>query len=104
MFLVAGCSMSTNVVMGRCVKMGDESYAILLDNEPTIMLPQWAKEGVFDALNTGDLIEITCGETLLSYPAQVKVFKVKVIEEGTMDTISNVTLENLREIGFTIIP
>lgn len=73
MLLFAGCTRDTQVVTGRCIKMEQDNYAILIDNTPTILGTHLVKESTLAKLNTGDLLEVTYGETLLTNPTQIEL-------------------------------
>ncbi|MBQ7922118.1 MAG: M56 family metallopeptidase [Clostridia bacterium] len=75
-------------------------------NEPVkISPPTWDKETTvnFDSFQNGDKIEVEILQIGDTEPRDMPVYSVVLVEEGTMDNISNGVIEYLRQLGYEVI-
>lgn len=87
---------------GRYLKSTSDTHIIIDEStSPIVMENRSSKENIFEALQTGDKIEIICNaEIRETYPASTEVYSCKLIERGTIDNINNDVLSNLVEMGW----
>ena len=79
----------------------DGIYMIVDKNgSPIVMDNQSGNESLFDGLNSGDKIRITCDMIQTSYPGKAGVTKCKLIAEGIFDDVPEATLSELHEMGY----
>lgn len=88
-------------ITGRCLVTTDGIYMIVDKNgSPVVMSNQSGNESLFDGLNSGDKIRITCGMIQTSYPGKTGVTKCKLIAQGSLDAVPEATLSELHELGY----
>jgi len=95
------CVANPQTITGRCLVTTDGIYMIVDKNgSPIVMNNQSDNESLFDGLNSGDKIRITCGMIQTSYPGKTGVTKCKLIAQGSLDDIPEATLSELHELGY----
>ena len=57
----------------------------------------------FDSFKNGDKIEVEILQIGDTEPRDMPVYSVVLVEEGTMDNISNEVFEYLQRLGYTIV-
>ncbi len=102
--ILGGCSKINKVSMtGRYLK-ASSGINIIIDEEglPIVMGNSSNKEEIFEGLQTGDKIEITCNSEIReTYPAGADIYSCKLIERGTIEDIPKMTLKTLEDMGWT---
>ena len=102
--ILAGCSKINKVSMtGIYLKASSDAHIIISeDGSPIVMGNSSNKEDIFEGLQTGDKIEITCNSEIKeTYPAGTDIYSCKLIERGTMEYIPKMTLKTLKDLGWT---
>lgn len=102
--ILGGCSkVNKTSITGRYLKAtGDVHLIISEDGGPITMGNSSKKVDIFDSLETGDKIEITCNSEIReTYPAGTDVYSCKLIEKGSIEDINKDTLKRLEEMGWT---
>jgi hypothetical protein len=88
-------------ITGRCLVTTNGIYIIVDKNgSPVVMDNQSGNESLFDGLNSGDEIRITCDMIQTSYPGKTGVIKCKLIAKGGFNDIPEKTLSELHELGW----
>ena len=85
-----------------CVLIADNgSYLIVLDDHSPIKMSDRSKDGgAFLDLQTGDRIRVLHDGIRESYPGQTGVYRVRLLERGSIDDIPSDVLEALRQLGW----
>lgn len=95
------CVANPQTITGRCLVTTDGIYMIVDKNgNPIVMNNQSGNESLFDGLNSGDKIRITCDMIQTSYPGKTGVTKCKLIAKGSLDAVPENTLAELYELGW----
>lgn len=101
--LLAGCG-GKSVMTGRClVAAGGDCLIVGDDGSPIVMHDVSSGGDLLNDLATGDKIKITHDGIAESYPAQTGVYRLKVLEHGSLADIPEDTLEALRELGWEFV-
>ena len=88
-------------ITGRCLVTTNGKYMIVnKKGMPTVMYNQSGNESLFDGLNSGDQIRITCDMIQTSYPGKTGVTKCKLIAKGSLDDVPEAILSELHEMGY----
>lgn len=88
-------------ITGRCLITTDGTYLIVKENGiPIVMDNQSGNESLFEGLNSGDKIRITCDMIQTSYPGKTGVIKCKLIVKGSFDDIPEKTISELHGLGW----
>ena len=102
--ILGGCSKVNKVSMtGRYLK-ASSGINLIIDEEglPIVMGNSSNKEDIFEGLQTGDKIQITCNSEIReTYPAGTDIYSCKLIERGTIEDIPKETLKSLEEMEWT---
>lgn len=102
--ILVGCSKINKVSMtGRYLK-ASSGINLIIDEEglPIVMGNRSNKEDIFEGLQTGDKIEITCNSEIReTYPAGTDIYSCKLIERGTIEDIPKMTLKTIEDMGWT---
>lgn len=102
--IFVACSKINKVSMtGRYLK-ASSGINFIIDEEgsPIVMGNSSNKEDIFEGLQTGDKIEITCNSEIReTYPAGTDIYSCKLIERGTIEDIPKMTLKTLEDMGWT---
>lgn len=84
--------------------MGGVSLIITENNGPVVLSDKSEAGGLFDGLNSGDLIAVTCdGGIAESYPGQAQANSYRCLQGGDLNSIPSATLAELAELGYTPI-
>lgn len=104
-FLLAGCQPSDRFwVEGRALELKTGGFIIVSDsNEPIVMADKTKKENAFKELSTGDKIKVKADMIMETYPAQTSIYKLKFIEDGSLEDIDKTVLDGLSELGWEYI-
>ncbi len=102
LILLSACTSSENsTIIGRYLENKNGSHMIIDESSgPIVMTNQSKKDTLFDNLQTGDKIKITCSAVAESYPGQCGVYELKLIERGTIEDIPKAILDILKEMGW----
>ena len=90
----------------NCFFIAESETETFYKNEPVkITPPTWDKETTvnFDSFKNGDKIEVEILQIGDTEPRDMPVYSVVLVEEGTMDNISNGVIEYLQRLGYTIV-
>lgn len=88
-------------ITGRCFVTTNGIYMIIDKNgSPTVMDNQSGNGSLFDGLNSGDKIRITCDMIQTSYPGKTGVIRCRLIAKGSYDDLPEKTLAELHEMGW----
>lgn len=100
--LLSGCKPSeTSTIIGRYLEINNGTHMIISESIGPIVMSNKSKTNtLFDDLQTGDKIKITCTSVAESYPGQCGVYKIKLIAQGSIEYINKETLDNLKEKGW----
>lgn len=100
--LLAACGGRSTTLEGRYLRAaGGVSLIITEDNGPVVLSDRSGDGGLFDGLNSGDLIAVTYdGGIAESYPGQAGAYACKLLESGTLEDVPEETLAGLEELGY----
>lgn len=100
--LLSGCRYSeTSTIIGRYLESNNGTHMIICESiGPIVMSNKSNNHSLFDDLQTGDKIKITCTPVAESYPSQCGIYKLKLISQGSIEDISKETLDKLKEMGW----
>lgn len=104
--ILGGCSKINKVSMtGIYLKASSDIHLIINeDGLPIVMGNSSNKEEIFEGLQTGDKIEITCNSEIReTYPAGTDIYSCKLIERGTVENVPKMTLKTLEDMGWTFL-
>lgn len=103
--LFTGCRRSEKAVMsGRCLVTESGNCLIVNSSgEPIDMSNKSGNGSLFQGLETGCRIEITCGEVRTTYPGQTDVYSLRVLEKGSKKDIPQKVLDTLTDMGWKIV-
>lgn len=90
----------------NCFFIAESETETFYKNEPVkISPPTWEKETTvnFDSFKNGDKIEVEILQIGDTEPRDMPVYSVVLVEEGTIDNISNEVIEYLQRLGYTIV-
>ena len=96
-------SHSLDFSVGRCLVADNGSYMFIDGNSPIIMSNRKDKEGLFSDLETGDKILLLHDGIAESYPGRTGAYWCMKLEDGTQADIPNQVMEELAELGWTIV-
>lgn len=101
LLLLAGCSSSDKFTFTGLYLKAKNSHMIIDDyGSPIVMTAENNSGNVFDGLESGDMIKITCTAIRESYPGQCGVYSIKLTEKSTIDNIPKDTLKQLKDLGW----
>ena len=108
LFCISGCHSSDlirSTATGRYIRGRSGAHLILIEEgysgtAACTMGNQTGDETIFDALQTGDRIRITCDNFRETYPLQTTVFSCKKLESGNINDIPQEHIEYLTERGW----
>ena len=100
--LLSGCSSSeSSTIIGIYLESKNGTHMIIGESiGPIVMSNKSKNDTLFDTLQTGDKIKITCTPVAESYPGQCGVYKLKLIAQGSIEDINKETLDKLKEMGW----
>lgn len=88
---------------GRALVFESGSCAILTEqNEVIVMADVSTASGLFGGLHTGDRIAVNHGPVRETYPAQMDVDSLKILERGSERDISSGPMELLESMGWVL--
>lgn len=96
-------SHSLDFSVGRCLVADNGSYMFIDSNSPIVMSNRKDKEGLFSDLETGDKILLLHDGIAESYPGRTGVYWCMKLEDGTQADIPGQVMEELAELGWTIV-
>lgn len=88
---------------GRALELKDGGFIIVSGSEPIVMTDKTKSGEAFKGLTTGDKIKVLSDGIMESYPAQTAIYKLKFIEDGSLEDIDKSVLEGLSELGWKYI-
>lgn len=95
-------SEGTSSMTGLCLISSDGKYLIIDEGGiPIVMSNQSGNDDLFRGLQTGDKVEITYDGIEETYPARTGVYTCRQIEKSSADAISENTLSQLRQLGWS---
>ena len=108
LFCISGCHPSDlirSTATGRYIRGRSGAHLILIEEGYSgtavcTMGNQTGDETIFDDLQTGDRIRITCDNFRETYPLQTTVFSCKKLESGNINDIPQEHIEYLTERGW----
>lgn len=90
----------TMVYTGRMI-VGKSSYLIVDEsNSPISMSVDGSADEFFAGYSTGDKIEVLSSPIAESYPGQAFIYKVKLVEKGSINDISSEVITDLKNLGW----
>ncbi len=100
--ILSGCSSSeTSTIIGRYLESNNGTHMIISESiGPIVMSNKSKNDTLFDDLQTGDKIKITCTSVAESYPGQCGVYKLKLLNQGSIEDINKETLDTLKEMDW----
>lgn len=96
-------SHSMDFSVGRCLAADNGSYMFIDGNSPIVMSNRKEKEGMFAGLETGDKILLLHDGIAESYPGRTGAYWCMKLEDGTQADIPEQIMEELAELGWTIV-
>ena len=96
-------SHSLDFSVGRCLVADNGSYMFIDGNSPIVMSNSKDKEGLFSDLETGDKILLLHDGIAESYPGRTGAYWCMKLEDGTQADIPEQVMEELLELGWTIV-
>ena len=96
-------SHSLDFSVGRCSVAENGSYMFIDGNSPIVMSNRKDKEGMFAGLETGDKILLLHDGIQESYPGGTGAYWYMKLEDGTQADIPEQVMEELAELGWTIV-
>ena len=96
-------SHSMDFSVGRCLVADNGSYMFIDGNSPIVMSNRKDKEGMFAGLETGDKILLLHDGIAESYPGGTGAYWCMKLEDGTQADIPEQIMEELAELGWTIV-
>ena len=96
-------SHSLDFSVGRCLVADNGSYMFIDGNSPIVMSNRNDKEGMFSGLETGDKILLLHDGIAESYPGRTGAYWCMKLEDGTQADIPGQVMEELAELGWTIV-
>ena len=96
----------SNKITGHYLLCKNDIHMIIIadgspnDGSPIQMDNRSGNEALFDGLQTGDKIKITCGPVRESYPGGTDVYKCILIEKGSFQNIPQNVYDSLKELGW----
>lgn len=96
-------SHSLDFSVGRCLVADNGSYMFIDGNSPIVMSTLRDKERMFAGLKTGDKILLLHDGIQESYPGGTGAYWCMKLEDGTQADISANVIEELGELGWTIV-
>ena len=86
-------------VEGICLVTDSGSVLLIAKNEP-IALHDRTDSGLLEGIQTGDRIRVLHDGIAESFPAQAGIYKLEHLGQGSLDEISQQTLDALRQLGW----
>ena len=110
-FLISGCkTIGKGTATGRYIR-GTENFHLILIEEgysgpisPCTMYNTTGNDSIFDSLQTGDKIRITCDGYRETYPLQTDIYSLKKLENGNINDIPKEHIQFLTENGWMEAP
>lgn len=96
-------SHSLGFSVGRCLVADNGSYMFIDGNSPIVMGNRKDKPGMFSGLETGDKILLLHDGIAESYPGRTGAYWCMKLEDGTQTDIPKQVMEELVELGWTIV-
>ena len=96
-------SHSLDFSVGRCLVAENGSYMFIDGNSPIVMSNRKDKESMFAGLETGDKILLLHDGIQESYPGGTGAYWYMKLEDGTQADIPEQVMEELAELGWTIV-
>lgn len=91
-------------IEGRYLRAaGGVSLLVTEDSGHVVLSDRSEDGGLFDGLNSGDLIEVTCDGITGSDPGQTGAYSYKWLQGSALNSISSAALDDLAELGYTPI-
>ena len=91
-----------SAIEGRYLRAAGGASLLVTENGPIALSDRSEDGGLFDGLNSGDLIEVTCDSGIgESYPGQTGAYSFKFLQGSNLNSIPSATLANLSELGYT---
>lgn len=86
---------------GRYLPAADGTALIVTeDGSPIVLSDQSEDGGLFDGLNTGDQIRITCDGIGETDPGQTGAYTCELLEEGSLDDVPEEALTTMEAAGY----
>ena len=76
-------------IEGRLYFHNGKDQAMLVSPDAGLICLYSEEEGVFEAFDTGDLVEVYCGAVMESYPAQTYISGITLIEDGDENSFTD---------------
>lgn len=92
---------TTVVSEGFILPCENGSYLLISENMGAVVLnPENNDNSVFYELTAGDIVRVTRGYILESYPGQTTIYDIEKIADGELSDIPDDTLKQLEELGW----
>ena len=100
--VLTACGGETGTLTGWYLEAENGARLLICEDGDPLSLSDGSRSGqLFDGLDSGDRIEITCGPIAESWPGQAKVYTCKQLADGTPADLPAETLADLMELGYT---
>lgn len=100
--VLTACGDETGTLTGWYLEADNGARLLICEDGDPLSLSDGSRSGqLFDGLDSGDRIEITCGPIAESWPGQAKVYTCKQLADGTPADLPAETLADLMELGYT---
>ena len=76
-------------IEGRIYFHNSKEQAMLVSCSGGLICLYSDEAGVFEGFDTGDLVEVWCGEIMESYPAQTYISRIKLLENGDENSFTD---------------
>lgn len=89
---------------GRIVKTDGAYFFIFSNDSELVIIHSRSTDASFDDLATGDLVEVgTDGSIAETYPGQMGVYTLEILEHGSIDDISESVITEIESCGYDVI-
>lgn len=98
--LLTACGGETGTLTGWYLETDNGAHLMICEDGEPLSLSDGSRGGqLFDGLDSGDRIEITCEAIAESWPGQTTAYTCKQLADGTPKDLPTETLADLTELG-----
>lgn len=99
--LLTACGGETGTLTGWYLEADNGAHLMICeDGEPLSLSDGSRSRQLFDGLDSGDQIQITCGAIAECYPGQATAYTCKLLADGTPENLPAETLADLAKLGY----
>lgn len=100
--LLSACGGETGTLTGWYLEADNGAHLMICEDGEPLSLSDGSRSGqLFDGLDSGDRIEITCGAIAECYPGQATAYTCKLLADGTPEDLPAETLADLAKLGYS---